>query len=352
MAQVTFPRRQRWGGQLGRRRVGGLLGHVAIVGVGLFFFIPFLWMLSTALKTDTDLGRQPFHWLPRDNRRVEYRGQMLPLYTRADGGRTERFGLLRSASGVGTFVNLENPAQIFESPLGALHEETEISLKFENFPLSLQQIPFFTYARNTAVIAVLVVIGTLISCTLAAYGFARVQWPGREIVFLLVLSTMMLPAQVTLVPLYIIFTRTLHWSDTFYPLIVPSFFANAFDIFLLRQFFKTIPPELSDAARVDGANEWQIFTQVVLPLSTPALATVAVLTFLYSWNDLQGPLLYLNSTEKLTLSIGLLQFKNLHQVHWNLMMAASAIFALPVIVLFFFGQKSFIQGVKLTGIKG
>ena len=142
--------------------------------------------------------------------------------------------------------------------------------------------PFLTYARNTALIAVLVVIGTLMSCTLAAYGFARVQWPGREIVFVLVLSTMMLPAQVTLVPLYIIFTRTLHWSDTFYPLIVPAFFANAFDIFLLRQFFKSIPLELSDAPRVDGANEWQIFTQVVLPLSTPVLATVAVLTFLYS----------------------------------------------------------------------
>src|SRR5439155_11013005 len=137
-------------------------------------------------------------WLPRDNQRVEYHGQLVPLYTRpalrrdtAAGGQTERFGLLRSASGVGTFVNLDRPAQTFESPLGALHEETEISLKFENFPLSLQQIPFFTYARNTAIIAVLVVIGTLLSCTLAAYGFARVQWPGREIVFLLVLSTMM-----------------------------------------------------------------------------------------------------------------------------------------------------------------
>src|SRR3954468_9132894 len=187
MAQASFPSRRGWGGQLGRKKLGGLIGHAAIIGVGLFFFIPFLWMLSTALKTDTDLGRQPFHWLPRDNQRVEYRGQMVPLYTRADGGATERFGLLRSASGVGTFVNLDGPAQTFESPLNALHEETEISLKFENFPLSMQQIPFFTYARNTATIAVLVVIGTLISCTLAAYGFARVQWPGREIVFLLVL---------------------------------------------------------------------------------------------------------------------------------------------------------------------
>ena len=136
-----------------------------------------------------------------------------------------------------------------------------------------------------------------------------------------------------------------------FPASLQPFFANAFDIFLLRQFFKTIPPELSHVAHVDGANEWQIFTQVVLPLPRPVLATVAVLTFLYSWNDLQGPL-YLNSNDMLTLSIGLLQFKNLHQVHWNLMMASSAIFALPVIVLFFFGQKSFLQGVELTGIKG
>src|SRR5436190_4281324 len=129
MAQATFPTHRRWSGQLGQRKLGGLLGHATIVGVGLFFFIPFLWMLSTALKTDTDLGRQPFHWLPRDNRRVEYQGQLVPLYTRADGDRTERFGLLRSASGVGTFVHLDSPAQIFESPLSALHEETEISLK-------------------------------------------------------------------------------------------------------------------------------------------------------------------------------------------------------------------------------
>jgi multiple sugar transport system permease protein len=351
MAQSSISLRG-WGGQRRRRLLGGVLSHAAIIGFGLFFFIPFVWMLSTALKTDTDLARQPFHWLPRDNVRVAYQGQLLPLYTRTTGDMTERFGLLRSASGVGTFVNLDRPSETFESPLNALQEQTEISLKFENFPIALRQIPFWTYARNTATISLLVVIGTLISCTLAAYGFARVRWPGREIVFLLVLSTMMLPAQVTLVPLYIIFTRTLHWTNTFYPLIVPSFFANAFDIFLLRQFFKTIPSELSDAARVDGGNEWQIFTQVVLPLSTPVLATVAVMTFLYSWNDLQGPLLYLNSSDMMTLSVGLLQFKSLHQVHWNLMMAAAAIFALPVVVLFFFGQKTFIQGVKLTGIKG
>ncbi|HJZ46133.1 MAG TPA: carbohydrate ABC transporter permease [Roseiflexaceae bacterium] len=351
MAQASLSVR-RWGSQRRRRRLGSLLAHAAIIGVGLFFVVPFLWMISTALKADTDLGRQPFHWIPRDNLRVDYQGQLVPLYTRASGDRTERFGLLRSASGVGTFVNLDSPDQIFDSPLNALHEEITISLKFSNFPGALGQIPFWTYAKNTATISLLVVVGTLLSCTLAAYGFARVQWPGREIVFLLVLSTMMLPAQVTLVPLYIIFTRTLHWSNTFYPLTVPSFFANAFDIFLLRQFFKTIPLELSDAARVDGAAEWQIFTQVVLPLSTPVLATVAVMTFLYSWNDLQGPLLYLNSADMMTLSVGLLQFKSLHQVHWNLMMAASAIFAMPVIVLFFFGQKTFIQGVKLTGIKG
>ena len=243
MAQASISLRV-WGGQRRRRRLGAVLAHAAIIGIGLFFFIPFVWMLSTALKTDTDLARQPFHWLPRDNVRVEYQGQLVPLYTRAAGDRSERFGLLRSASGVGTFVNLDRPAETFESPLNALHEVTTISPKFANFPTALQQIPFWTYARNTATISLLVVIGTLLSCTLAAYGFARVRWPGREIAFLLVLSTMMLPAQVTLVPLYIIFTRTLHWTNTFYPLIVPSFFANAFDIFLLRQFFKTIPTEL------------------------------------------------------------------------------------------------------------
>ena len=351
MAQISIPQPGRWSGQRARKWAGALLAHAAIIGVGLFFFVPFVWMLSTALKSDIDLGR-PFHWIPRDNVYVPYQGQQVALYTRTIDGREQRLGLLKNSTGLGTFVNLDGPAQTFELPMKSVREQTRISIKLENIPTSLLKIPFLIYAKNTLIITILVVIGTLISCTLAGYGFARVRWPGRDIVFLIVLSTIMLPTQVTLVPLYIIYTRTLNWGDTFYPLIVPAFFGNAFDIFLLRQFFKTIPMELSDAARVDGANEWQIFRRVVLPLSTPVLATVAVMTFLYAWNDLQGPLLYLSSSEKLTISIGLLQFRSLHVVEWNLLMAASAVFALPIILLFFFAQKTFIQGVKLTGIKG
>jgi multiple sugar transport system permease protein len=351
MAQISIPRPERWSGQRARKWGSALLSHAAIVAVGMFFFIPFVWMLSTALKTDTDLGR-PFHWIPRDNVYVPYQGEQVALYTRTINGHEQRLGLLKNSTGLGTFVDLDDPAQTFALPMKSVREETRISIKLANLPTSLQKIPFLIYAKNTLIIALLVVIGTLVSCTLAGYGFARVRWPGREIVFLIVLSTIMLPSQVTLVPLYIIYTRVLNWGDTFYPLIVPAFFGNAFDIFLLRQFFKSIPMELSDAARVDGANEWQIFTSVVLPLSTPVLTTVAVMTFLYAWNDLQGPLLYLTSSENLTISIGLLQFRSLHVVEWNLLMAASAVFALPIIVLFFFAQKTFIQGVKLTGIKG
>jgi multiple sugar transport system permease protein len=181
---------------------------------------------------------------------------------------------------------------------------------------------------------------------------SRMRWRGREAAFIVVLSTLMLPVQVTIVPLYILFVR-FGWVGTMKPLIVPLFFGDAFTIFLLRQFFLTIPSELSDAARVDGASEFQIMTRVIVPLAKPAIAAVALFQFLYSWNDFFSPLLYLISNPDLwTLSVGLSEFKGQFHVEWNLMMAASILFVLPVIVLFFLAQRAFIEGVTLTGTKG
>jgi multiple sugar transport system permease protein len=224
--------------------------------------------------------------------------------------------------------------------------------RWSNFTEVFHAIPLFTYTRNTFVIASLSTIGVVVSCIPVAYALSRMRWRGREATFLVVLATMMLPFQVTVIPLYILFVR-FGWIGTMKPLIVPLFFGDAFTIFLLRQFFLTIPSELSDAARVDGASEWQIMTRLIVPLAKPAIAAVALFQFLYSWNDFFAPLLYLGENPKLwTLSLGLSEFRGQFQTQWNLTMAASVLFMLPVIILFFLAQRVFVEGVTLTGVKG
>jgi multiple sugar transport system permease protein len=224
--------------------------------------------------------------------------------------------------------------------------------QWSNFTSVFRDIPLLRYTWNTATIATLSTVGVIVSCIPVAYALSRMRWRGRQVSFLVVLSTLMLPFQVTVIPLYIIFVR-LHWIPSFKPLIVPSFFGDAFSIFLLRQFFLTIPEELTDAARVDGGSEFQIMTKVIVPLAKPAIAAVALFNFLYNWNDFFGPLLYLQEDQRLwTLSVGLSNFKTLHHVQWNLTMTTSLLFMLPVIVLFFLAQRVFIEGVTLTGVKG
>jgi multiple sugar transport system permease protein len=224
---------------------------------------------------------------------------------------------------------------------------------FGNFSKVIHDIPFVRYLVNTIVYAVLATIGVVASSVPVAYAFSRLQWRGRDATFLLVLATMMLPAQVTSVSLYIVFTR-LHWIGTLLPLIVPAFFGDAFTIFLLRQFFLTIPQELSEAARVDGASEWQILTRVVVPLAKPAIAAVALFQFLYCWNDFYNPLLYTgNSANNMTLAVGLTQFTTLARGNaYEIQMAASLMFIVPVVIIFFLAQKVFVEGVTLTGVKG
>jgi len=222
---------------------------------------------------------------------------------------------------------------------------------WQNYPEALTAVPFLLYVRNTVLVVGLNVIGVTASSSFVAYGFSRIMWPGRNALFVLVLATMMLPYQVLAIPLYIVF-RHLGWINTFYPLIVPAFFGDAFSIFLLRQFFMGIPNDLSDAAEIDGANELYTFVRIILPLTKPALMTVALFQFLYSWNDFFAPLLYLNNQKLYTLSLGLQQYQNSHSTNWPELMAASTVITIPVIVLFFFTQKTFIQGITLTGLKG
>jgi multiple sugar transport system permease protein len=225
--------------------------------------------------------------------------------------------------------------------------------RWSNYRDVFTAFPFLRYTLNSFTYAGLATVGVVLSGVPVAYALSRMRWRGRQAAFVLVLSTLMLPPQVTIVPLYVIFVR-LHWIGTLKPLIIPLFFGDAFTIFLLRQFFMTIPKELSDAARVDGASELQILLRVIVPLAKPAIAAVALFQFLYSWNDFFNPLLYAgNNPDSWTLAVALTQLTTLSRgVLWNLQMAGALLFTLPVIIRFFFAQKVFVQGVTLTGVKG
>jgi multiple sugar transport system permease protein len=224
--------------------------------------------------------------------------------------------------------------------------------RWSNFHDVFVQTDLLRYAGNTMLYAVLSTVGVLVSSIPVAYALARLRWRGRKLALLIVLAAMMLPTQVTVVPQYVMFAK-LHWVGHLTPLIVPNFFGDAFSIFLLRQFFLTIPEEYSDSARVDGAGEWRILLSIVVPLARPAIAAVGLFSFLYAWNDFFGPLLYVGeSSDNWTLSVALANFRSLYHVQWNLTMAATVLFMLPVILLFFAAQKAFVEGVTLTGVKG
>jgi ABC-type glycerol-3-phosphate transport system permease component len=210
---------------------------------------------------------------------------------------------------------------------------------------------FWSYAWHTAQITVPATLGTTISSSLVAYGFSRLRWKGRDVVFYLVLATLMIPNWVTLVPLYILFNK-IGWVNTYQPLVVPSFFGDAFSIFLLRQFFLRQPQELVEAARVDGASHLRVYLQIILPLARPALAVVALFAFINSWTDFFNPLIYLSNQDKYTLQLGLYNFFGQHMVDWPNFMAASLWVLAPVAILFFFTQKTFIEGITFTGLKG
>jgi len=225
-------------------------------------------------------------------------------------------------------------------------------MHWENYPEAIREMgDFWRYAANSLLLCLLSVTGSVVSSALAAYGFSRIEWRGRDKVFFVLLATMMIPFPVVMVPIYGLF-KELGWIGTFKPLWVPTFFAGAFNVFLLRQFFLGIPKDISEAARIDGCSEIGIFLRVILPLSKPALLIVALFQFLYTWNDFLGPLIYLTDQKNFTLALGLQSFQSQNGgTSWHHLMAASTLIVLPVIVLFFFTQKSFIEGIAATGRK-
>jgi len=222
---------------------------------------------------------------------------------------------------------------------------------WENYAEMWQQGPFAYWIRNSVTVTVLGVIGNTAASTLAAYGFARTTFPGRDKLFLMVLATLMMPFHVLLIPQFAMFDK-LGWLDTLYPLWVPSMFGSAFSIFILRQYFLTLPKELDDAAVIDGANKWGILWRIVIPLSKPAIGTVAVFSFIGHWNGFIRPLVFLRTPNNLTLAVGIRWFTGRYETYFNWLMCGSILALAPIIIVFFFVQKQFVQGIALTGLKG
>ncbi|CAN5516891.1 carbohydrate ABC transporter permease [soil metagenome] len=244
-------------------------------------------------------------------------------------------------------TSLKTPAEVFTFPPTFLPHK----IIWKNYVDIFQKAPFLLYFRNTTYVVLLDMIGTLLSASLVGFAFARLRWRGRDLLFLITLATMMLPGAVILIPRYLIF-KELHWLDSFRPLWVPSFFGYAFFIFLMRQFYTTIPFDLDDAALIDGCSHFGVWWRILLPLTRPAMAACAIFTFNATWNDFLGPIIYLSSQDKLTLALGLLNFRGPHTTDWHYLMASSVVAMMPVILLYFFAQKYFIQGVVFTGVKG
>jgi multiple sugar transport system permease protein len=274
--------------------------------------------------------------------------------------------LRRVTNKFGTYVPLTLVAVILLVPLYWMvatalksHEQTfsippawwPNPLRWDNFARVFEEVPFARFTVNTLIIVAGNVVGQVLSTTLIAYGFARLRFPGRDKLFLLLLSTLMIPYQITLVPRFILFAK-LGWINTYLPLIVPAFTGNAFMIFMVRQYMMSIPLDLDEAATIDGASRWQILWQVILPLCKPVLALVVVFTFTWVWNDFMSPLIYLNDPNTFTVSLGLNFFRGAKETSWELLMAASLLATLPPLLVFFFAQRRLVGGIAATGLKG
>lgn len=284
--------------QLGiQRGMLQIVKHLVLIVLAFSFMLPFYWMATSALKNDSQTYTIPPVWFP-------------------------------------------------------------IPTHWSNFWDAWGTYDFNLYAFNTVVkYGIPVTVGTVLSSAIVAYGFSRLQWPGRDLLFAVCMATMMIPFQVTMVPLFITF-KHLGWINSYLPLDVPAFFGSPYFIFLLRQFFKTIPQELSDAARIDGASEFGILFRIVLPLSKPALTVVALFSFMWAWNDYLGPLIYLNNERQFTLALGIESLRRTIQsvgsveLAYPYLMAVSTIVTVPIVIAFFFTQRAFIEGISLTGMKG
>lgn len=341
---------------------------------GFLFMAPFLWMISTSFKSSGTVQEFPPKLVPQDDVTVTLpvkelvlgtpvvNRKPLPTAWMTQGKNRVRVAMVSDDQTTQTVrvldkksTNYNQDLKISKKDIGSgkvvFDKITKFAIHFSNYPESLKQMNYMLNLRNTCVILISVLVGQLFSASIVAYGFARLKFPGRNFLFFVMLSTMMLPAIVTQIPVYMMF-KYLHAINTFIPLTIPAFFGGgAFFIFLLRQFFMTIPVELEDAARIDGCNNFQIFWRIFVPLSKPALTTVAIFSFMGSWNDFMGPLIYLRTPDKYTLALGLDSFKGFYSTEYQYLMAASVVVVAPLILLFFSAQKLFVKGIVMTGMK-
>jgi len=368
-------------------RTSRLLVYALLLAGAAVFVLPFAWMVVTALKPVDQALTQPGAWLPRKFEAqiggavkevrtsavitepslwILLAGARYPVTVREatvwDGAWHPAFGASVPvevkkripATSAHPWVEVSSLDGSASDVIRASDMRTHVSFRWENFPRAIASMRhFWRYLANTLLLCVLNVCGTVLSSAMVAYGFSRLEWRGREGLFGLLLATMMIPFPVVMVPLYSLF-RSMGMVGTLQPLWIGSFFANAFNVFLLRQFFRTIPKDLSEAARIDGCGEFRIFWQIILPLCTPALIVVGLFTFLGAWNDYLGPLIYLTDERDFTLALGLDAMKSSESgaTEWPYLMAASTLVILPVVALFFFAQRRFVEGIALTGIKG
>lgn len=318
----------------------------------VIIMIPLAFMISTSLKDPAQIRSDANTLIPRKPQTVQINGESFNLYSVTVDGETRTMAMIKKApGGMALFADSATPDQTVELKLNEQTPLYRLDIHWENYPEALGSMPFFTYLGNTMLVTFIGMFGMLFSSSLVAYGFSRFRARWLNVLFLILLATVMLPSQVRLIPLYIFFQK-LGWVNTLLPLIVPQFFANAYDVFLLRQFFMTIPLELDDAAKIDGANPLQILLYIILPQARPALVSVSIFHFLYAWNDFYEPLIFLHTKENWTLAVGLQTFDALYTINTHLIMAISVLMIIPPILLFFFAQKIFTQGVVFSGVKG
>ena len=324
-----------------------------VLALGAFIImVPLLFMISTSLKDRNQLRASPPPIIPWEQQTAEIDGKDEPLYEVGMNGRSQQMALIKNRpGGKGLFVDPANPGEPIELVIAEQTPLRQIEVHPENYIEALTSVPFDRYLMNTLIVTFVGMFGMLLSSSLVAYGFSRFRAPGLNILFLVLLSTIMLPSQVRLIPVYVLYQK-LGWIDTLLPLIVPLFFANAYDVFLLRQFFMTIPLTLDEAAKIDGATPLQTFIHVILPQARPALVAVGIFHFLFAWNDFYEPLIFLHSRENWTVAVGLQTFDALYSVNTHLIMAASVVMIVPPVVIFFLSQRIFTQGVVISGIKG
>ncbi len=364
LGAASIVRRVSRNGAHAARTVKLSAAHLALLAGSFLFLIPFAWLLSTSLKTDEEMAVFPPVWVPTQQATTgavkNAEGRPAGLSWWRPGGVRVRVAEIADLPSGQVRVRGIAPAayegQIFVAERKDLAKIRRVAPRWENYPEALEYLPAETFyglrfLLNTLFLTLMTVAGTLLSSSLVAYSFARLRWPGKNLLFVVLLSTMMIPGAVTMMPQFLIY-RGLGWIDTLRPLWVPAFFGSAFNIFLLRQFFLSIPTELEDAAKIDGCGPLGVYWRVMLPLVKPALAAIAIMAVLGAWNNFQGPLIYLSSPEKMPLAYALQLYQQQNSGEPGLLMAASTLVVLPIIVLFFFTQRYFIEGVSLTGLGG